>query len=862
MAMPSVFKAVCREKDRLLKARELCFSPALLLRYRQALEAAIQISARHNVPPIPGRILILVSVSRLMNDPYQRGQELCCPSTDQGDEATGKEPRPITSLEVALLLAGMARLVSEQARLVLYGQGPWKEAAAATGSLLADVQAMRKQAQAMSGDSSTVCDVILDLVARRKKVETILVLSHSAETSWLGSSLQQYRQHVAPGCCYVNVCATPNSSLDWDPIREVILSGFSEQVLRFVSACGTSRLLEHVDRMDKIHGLPEPQGAAGRQEQETGPLPLLPAPRSRWRSVRIFISSTFRDMHGERDLLLRSVFPELRARAAPHCLALEEIDLRWGITEQEAKQDRQLQLCLSEVARSHLFVGILGERYGHVPHEYSLPDEPHYQWITTYPLGRSVTELEAMQFLFGSPDPSTSSQAFFYLREPGFLGSVPDAWQADFAAESEEATLRMSDLKGRLRDDKRVVSLHSYSCQWGGVAQGRPYVKGLEEFGAKVLQDLWGALRSQFLEVEQVPPGIGTEEQESLLQEDFQEFQQRQFCAREKLLQVTAAQLQRGRVYVVSGESGQGKTVFMAALGQELQAGTRPHRDAPNCYQVVSHFTGARPDQANAHIVLSNLCALLSRLLEQPPRPPGVYRVLVSRFETLLHKVSQSLRKQQALAVLIDGADLIHAASGQLVSDWLPEKLPKRVSLVLSVCEDSALLGSLKRRRDVVTIPLGPLDPPDRAGMVRRGLALYGKKLEETPFNNQMRPVLLKRGSRQPLYLMLLTQDLRAFAVYEKVTERIQKLPASLPLLLQHVLSCLEQVHGADMVAMALTALWVSRDGLMERDLHSVLGMWQELREDVTWEAARDSGSQILSYPVATFLNLMWSLKG
>ena len=32
-----------------------------------------------------------------------------------------------------------------------------------------------------------------------------------------------------------------------------------------------------------------------------------------WRCVRVFISSTFRDTHGERDILTRKVFPRLRA---------------------------------------------------------------------------------------------------------------------------------------------------------------------------------------------------------------------------------------------------------------------------------------------------------------------------------------------------------------------------------------------------------------------------------------------------------------------------------------------------------------------------------------------------------------------
>ena len=54
----------------------------------------------------------------------------------------------------------------------------------------------------------------------------------------------------------------------------------------------------------------------------------------------MFISSTFRDMHGERDLLTRYVFPELRARAMQHLINVYEVDLRWGITEEESKSQK------------------------------------------------------------------------------------------------------------------------------------------------------------------------------------------------------------------------------------------------------------------------------------------------------------------------------------------------------------------------------------------------------------------------------------------------------------------------------------------------------------------------------------------
>ena len=60
----------------------------------------------------------------------------------------------------------------------------------------------------------------------------------------------------------------------------------------------------------------------------------------RWRTARVFISSTFRDMHGERDLLTRFVFPEVRALGRQHFINVFEVDLRWGVTEEESSNNR------------------------------------------------------------------------------------------------------------------------------------------------------------------------------------------------------------------------------------------------------------------------------------------------------------------------------------------------------------------------------------------------------------------------------------------------------------------------------------------------------------------------------------------
>jgi telomerase protein component 1 len=84
-----------------------------------------------------------------------------------------------------------------------------------------------------------------------------------------------------------------------------------------------------------------------------------------WKTVRVFISSTFRDMHAKRDHLIKVAFPALRESLVRDRIYLDDIDLRCGVTKEQAEKDRVLDLCLKQIdgCRS-FFIGILGERYG------------------------------------------------------------------------------------------------------------------------------------------------------------------------------------------------------------------------------------------------------------------------------------------------------------------------------------------------------------------------------------------------------------------------------------------------------------------------------------------------------------------
>ena len=89
---------------------------------------------------------------------------------------------------------------------------------------------------------------------------------------------------------------------------------------------------------------------------------------SRERRIRIFVSSTFRDMVEDRNALMSHTWPELRRFCRERQVDLVEVDLRWGISEEQSTRNETLKLCLGEIrACRPFFLGLLGERYGWVP---------------------------------------------------------------------------------------------------------------------------------------------------------------------------------------------------------------------------------------------------------------------------------------------------------------------------------------------------------------------------------------------------------------------------------------------------------------------------------------------------------------
>ena len=187
-----------------------------------------------------------------------------------------------------------------------------------------------------------------------------------------------------------------------------------------------------------------------------------------WKTVRVFISSTFRDMHAERDYLVKVVFPALRERLEKYRIHLVDVDLRWGITEEEAQHDRVLDLCLELIDECRpFFVGILGERYGWVPRSFSEEVASKYGWVQ-HQTGKSVTELEILYGVLR--DPKMQGHGLFFFRDPAFMGDVPETKRADMLAEDDEAARKLAELKAAIRQANLPhPPLENYPCRYAGL---------------------------------------------------------------------------------------------------------------------------------------------------------------------------------------------------------------------------------------------------------------------------------------------------------------------------------------------------------------------------------------------------------
>ncbi len=570
-----------------------------------------------------------------------------------------------------------------------------------------------------------------------------------------------------------------------------------------------------------------------------------------WPTVRVFISSTFRDMQAERDHLVKVVFPVLREHLEHDHIHLVDIDLRWGVTQEQADNDRVLDLCLDQIQRCKpFFVGILGERYGWVPKEFPLAARRHFGWIQHH-TGKSLTELEILHGVLN--DPTMCERAFFYLRDSGFIsqlsveqrsiyceGSTEEeirnlpTEQAQACAEDRQAKLR--DLKARImawaraRDPSRV--LENYPCHWDvrgtdPVEQGQGRLAGLESFGRHLLEHLEKAIRAApelAGHLAAVAEGRADELAEELgYHEVFIESRMQVYVGRDGIHRQLLDYLgdERRQPLLLVGGSGSGKSAILARLCRELMAG-RPATREPR-QLVVPHFIGASPTSTNLSYTLRRFCRELRRkfnlrqeIPDDPVRLPATFREMLS-----------TLPQGVEVVFIIDAVNQFDESGRGHEMAWLPPQLPPGVKVVVSCIEEPGrpqkALDAL-RARGTPELHVQSLTDAERFEIVGKVPSLSAKTLDPT----QTDLLLSNPATANPLYLLVTLEEMRGFGSFEKLNDKIRSFPPvegeeGLDLLFGQVLERLELEVGRNTVSALMPLVACSRMGLSESELSGLL---------------------------------------
>ena len=336
------------------------------------------------------------------------------------------------------------------------------------------------------------------------------------------------------------------------------------------------------------------------------------------RHINIFLSSTFRDMHSERDYIKKYVIPQLRNELQPYGITIDITDLRWGIDttedDEDLRESKVLHVCMDAIRKNRpYFIGLLGNRYGWVPSEQrtqrlidtmGTSEREYFKMLED----RSVTEME---MLFGAlADSELLKHSYFFLRDEKVYDQIPEPFRNDYI-ETEEARIeKLKSLKHKvisyLEKHSADYNVFTYETKWD---ETKECLVSFQDFGAQLKKVLLDDILNGHDRVSDVTP----EEYEDKILDSVVYQRTSSFCGREEILNrlkkhfssFTTGDNING--FFLTGFSGCGKTSIFCKLYEDLKAGGE--------YIVLAHAAGQTTASRSPEMMLKRWNSQLRKSL-------------------------------------------------------------------------------------------------------------------------------------------------------------------------------------------------------------------------------------------------------
>lgn len=582
----------------------------------------------------------------------------------------------------------------------------------------------------------------------------------------------------------------------------------------------------------------------------------------RSRYIRLFVSSTFEDMLIERDLLQNRVFPRISALCESFGWQFEDIDLRWGVSQEASRKQKTMQICLNEIKRCQElspkpnFLILQGDRYGWIPIPETIPyamainilpkldakerelfdtwyildknvldngeyilrerngryldynvylneaEEPLRKIFKRFGYTASATEQEIIAGLYETDD--AHRHVMLYSRH---LTQVPDevADKYDDAPRSFfgllKAKNRLKDLKAELNDliDNKIDKTLSYNEMF------------TEKYAKEFESAIYGMLEAIVLNEINTYKDMAELQVERERNKIFVNKRTSFFIGRESFIEDIASRIDRRSTVpiVVVGEPGCGKSSILAKIVE---------RYSPTM-NVIARFVGNTFIKSFGNELLNSIWD------EMNEYSPTDKKCSESEFSIRL----STAKVDKPLLIVIDGLDQIQSSHGSDLSKWmwLPHNCAENVMVVCSVAQGQYLPPwSIRSGLDV--LKLGGMDEDEAAGFIEKKLALKSRTLtsEQLALVNPY----IRSSARQPIYLTLLSQYLLTLHSYDVVNPDIL---GDSSLLFGNMLENMASSdHGYDSVKLVMSMIVMSKYGMSQNELREIL-----TRDDNFWNS-------------------------
>ncbi len=491
------------------------------------------------------------------------------------------------------------------------------------------------------------------------------------------------------------------------------------------------------------------------------------------RQIRIFISSTFQDMQAERDYLITKVFPRLQAEASKRDVTIVPLDLRWGVTEDESKSGKVIQICLQEIENSHpFFIGLVGNRYGWCPDKDELEKneilkERWGDWlIKDIEEGLSVTEIEMQYGVLRSND---HLNAYFYIKK-------------GTENESTNTPAKLDRLKATIRNNGRYP-VEEYDSPEGLGQQ-------VEKAFLMLLNELYPDTPLSQLE------------KNRMLQHAFLHSRTNTYIPDPSNYKVLDNYLDSAsqHYFVITGESGMGKSSLIANW-------LLTHIDDSQI-NIIYHFVGHGNQEVDYRYIRERLINEISSLYQRPLEVDGTSK---DKLDWLFTKISGD----KQLLIILDGINQLSTDDHAKQLNWLPIP-PENVKYLFSTLPTDSTMDVFKLHQCSM-LSLQPLNTEQKSMLITNYLSLFRKSLTAEQTNR----IVSNKKNNNTFILRVLLDELVVFGSHEKLDAYIDSYlnTEDANAFFQQVLGRFERDYGTQNVTNFLSLIHFSYKGVTETEL-------------------------------------------